>query len=131
MLLKRTGPSGLVGLYCYATMIGEDDGVDFTPDDAYPLVIEFHTEESLHIKQSLKSSWSQYRKATTKKQRNNAMLQAQQLSGYVKVPTGARCLTGPKWLREHHRREPTGEFGGDSDDDDTFYSIDGDDDFVF
>jgi hypothetical protein len=100
MLLKRTGPSGGIGVYCYATMEGEDDGVAFTPDDAYPLVIAFHTEESLVAAMGLQSAWLDYRAANSTKQRNLATFKAQKIAAEVTVPLGARSVRGPKWHAE-------------------------------
>lgn len=98
MVLERSGASGGVGIYAHVTMEGEDDGVAFTPDDAYPLVIAFHTPKSLTARIGLQSAWSEYRAANTSKQRNAAMIHAHRLSESVSVPTGARSVRGPKWL---------------------------------
>lgn len=98
MVLERSGASGGVGVYTHVTMEGEDDGVAFTPDDAYPLVIAFHTPESLTARTGLQSAWSEYRAANTSKQRNAAMTHGHRLSESVPVPTGARSVRGPRWL---------------------------------
>jgi hypothetical protein len=98
MVLERSGASGGVGVYTHVTMEGEDDGVAFTPDDAYPLVIAFHTPESITARIGLQAAWSEYRNANTSKQRNAAMMHAQRLSSAVTVPHGARSVRGPKWL---------------------------------
>jgi hypothetical protein len=37
--------------------IAQDDGVDFTPDDAYPLVIELHTAASARATADLHLAW--------------------------------------------------------------------------
>eukprot|EP00615_Pteridomonas_danica_P001539 CAMPEP_0114362930 /NCGR_PEP_ID=MMETSP0101-20121206/26101_1 /TAXON_ID=38822 ORGANISM="Pteridomonas danica, Strain PT" /NCGR_SAMPLE_ID=MMETSP0101 /ASSEMBLY_ACC=CAM_ASM_000211 /LENGTH=115 /DNA_ID=CAMNT_0001509149 /DNA_START=23 /DNA_END=370 /DNA_ORIENTATION=- len=87
-------------------MEGEDDGVAFTPDDAYPLVISFHTKESHTARIGLQAAWSEYRSANTSKQRNSAMKKAQRLASAVKVPTGARTVQGPKWLRSAMENVP-------------------------
>jgi len=44
--LGRRGARGGVGLACHLTMSAKDDGVEFTPDDAYPLALCVHTEAS-------------------------------------------------------------------------------------
>jgi hypothetical protein len=97
ILFKRTGLSGGVGVYCHVTMEGEDDGVAFTPDDAYPLIIAFHTEQSLRARVGLLAAWSNYRIANTKKQRNAAVLKAQRIAAKVSVPLGARGVRSPTW----------------------------------
>jgi len=119
-LFKRTGPSGGVGVYCHVTMEGEDDGVAFTPDDAYPLVIAFHTSESLSARVGLQSAWADYRSANTRKQRNAALLKSQRLTSDVTVPVGARGVRGQLWLKQMT--------GNDSDSDEEDEDSDSDDD---
>jgi hypothetical protein len=115
MLFRRTGPSGGIGVYCYATMSGGDDGVAFTPNDAYPLVIAFHTQESLSAHIGLQSAWSDYRIANTRKQRDAAVLKAQRLALNVSVPIGARRVRGPKW---HSKEFVDPDYEDDVEDDD-------------
>jgi hypothetical protein len=107
--LERCGPRGGVGVFCHVTMEGEDDGVAFTPDDAYPLVIAFHTAESHRAVIGLQAAWSEYRSANTSKQRNAAMKKALRISSEVPVPLGARSIRGPKWWSTYHEEDTTGD----------------------
>jgi hypothetical protein len=93
------GVTGGFGIRCEATMEGEDDGVAFTPDDAYPLSIQFHTPQSYFGALSLKSAWSQYRSANTVKQRKQAKRAAHDISARVKIPKGASILLNLKDLQ--------------------------------
>jgi hypothetical protein len=87
-----SGASGGPGVQCLATIPGEDDGVAFTPDDAYPLAIHFHTPASFMNALSLGSAWSLYREANTAGQRKSAMARARLLVANVPVPRGAKVV---------------------------------------
>lgn len=117
MLLKRTGPTGGIGFQCHATMEGEDDGVAFTPDDAYPFIIAFHTKESLSASMGLQSAWLDYKAANSTKQRDLATAKAIKLSSEVAVPLGARSVRGPKWHASLVEPSSTDEASDSSDDD--------------
>jgi hypothetical protein len=110
MVLERTGPSGGVGLQCLVTMEGEDDGVAFTLDDAKPLVIAFHTPDSLKARIGLQAVWSEYRGANTKKQRDAAIARGRRLVASVAVPDGARSILANKWLTDSSHRSMSGRF---------------------
>jgi len=99
------GVTGGLGIRCEATMEGEDDGVAFTPDDAYPLSIQFHTPQSYFGALSLKSAWSQYRSANTAKQRKQAKRTARDISARIKVPKGASIFLDLKDL-QFRSKEP-------------------------
>jgi hypothetical protein len=92
VVFAGNGVTGGFGVRCEATMAGEDDGVAFTPDDAYPLSIQFHTPQSFMGVLSLKSAWSQYRSANNASQRKQAKKTAREIAARVNVPRGAQIL---------------------------------------
>jgi hypothetical protein len=87
-----SGANGGPGVQCLATIPGEDDGVAFTPDDAYPVAIHFHTPASFMNALSLWSAWSRYREANIPGQRKSAMARARLLVANVPVPRGAKVV---------------------------------------
>jgi len=99
-----TGVTGGVGLEVSATCPGEDDGVDYTPDDAYPFVLTFHTPKSARAYAGIRAAWSEYRGASSQEERTSAQEHAHALVGEDKVPVppGARTAFAV-------------EFGGNSD----------------
>jgi hypothetical protein len=92
VVFTGNGVTGGFGVRCEATMAGEDDGVAFTPDDAYPFSIQFHTPQSFIGVLSLKSAWSQYRSSNTASQRKKAKKAARQIAARVNVPRRAKMI---------------------------------------
>jgi len=90
--LERSGPVGGAGILCSAHMKGDDDGVLFTPNDAYPLMITFQTNESVRVRIGIQAAWSEYRASNTSGQRNQALNRARTLARSVKVPPGALTI---------------------------------------
>jgi hypothetical protein len=99
VVFTGNGVIGGFGVRCEATMAGEDDGVAFTPDDTYPLSIQFHTPQSFMGVLSLKSVWSQYRSSNTASQRKRARKAARKITARVNVPRGAKTLSGFRDLK--------------------------------
>jgi hypothetical protein len=83
------GVSGGIGIKCVVTMAGEDDGVAFTPDDTYPLVLQFHTPTSYMASLSCASAWASYRAANTIGQRKAAIENAARMVALVPSPPGS------------------------------------------
>jgi hypothetical protein len=99
LVFTGKGVTGGFGVRCEATVAGEDDGVAFTPDDAYPLSIQFHTPQSFMGMLSLKSAWSQYRSSNTESQRKKAKIYARRITARVSVPRGAKTISGFRDLK--------------------------------
>ena len=99
LVFTGKGVTGGFGVRCEATVAGEDDGVAFTPDDAYPFSIQFHTPQSFMGVLSLKSAWSQHRSSNTASQRKEAKISARRITARVNVPRGAKTLSGFKDLK--------------------------------
>jgi hypothetical protein len=90
--LHSSSHSGSGGVMVNLAMPGEDDGVAFTPDDAYPFVIELHTPSSLQASIGITAAWSEFRGANLPSQRVAALARARELAARVALPPGIADL---------------------------------------
>mmetsp|Transcript_38328 Transcript_38328/g.49557 ORF Transcript_38328/g.49557 Transcript_38328/m.49557 type:complete len:598 (+) Transcript_38328:715-2508(+) len=123
---NASGVSGGVGVLCYVTMQGTHDGVAFTCDDAYPLVIAFHTVKSHQSMLSMKAARSEFRSSNTPFQREKALARAREAVSSVPVPRGALILLSnqPKYLIENQTSNSNFTSGNENSHEETSTSVD-------
>ena len=87
--LHGSGASGGFGCLLEVTLPGADDGVAFTPDNAYSLVVRLHTAQSQAASLAVAAAWAEFRRASLPCQRARALERARGLAAKVVVPPGA------------------------------------------
>lgn len=87
--LHAGGHCGAGGVRIILEQPGEDDGVAFTPDDAYPVAVQLHTPASLQAAVGIAAAWSEFRSANLPSQRVAALSKARALASRTPLPPGA------------------------------------------
>lgn len=90
--LHAGGHCGAGGVRIILEQPGEDDGVAFTPDDAYPVAVQLHTPASLQAAVGIAAAWSEFQSANLPSQRVAALSKARALASRTPLPPGAEYV---------------------------------------